>query len=255
MAGGFTTEVSHISENKSALDPLKVKSLKEACIQRLESMILSGELKIGVRLPPERVLAARLEISRPVLHEALVDLAAKGLVRIVPRHGIFINDYRRDGSCALLSSLLSYNNGAFDPQFTQSLLELRMNMEVDCARLAAEKRTQAQIVDLLGLLKSEDLADRGNVTALTEIDFDFHLTLAIISGNMVYPLIINSFKNVYTRLTRLFFNKYASTPVLDEVFRFHQEVVNAVRDSRPDIAGDRMTEMLEHGEKYLKGAL
>ena len=83
-----------IKEIPPTLDPLRVQSLKEACILRLESMILSGELKIGARLPSERDLAARLEISRPVLHEALVDLALKGLVRIVPRHGVFINDYR-----------------------------------------------------------------------------------------------------------------------------------------------------------------
>lgn len=254
MAGGITTSTLRIAQN-TILDPLKVQSLKEACIHRLESMILSGELKIGEQLPSERDLAARLEISRPVLHEALVDLAAKGLVRIVPRHGVFINDYRRDGSCALLSSLLSYNNGAFDPQFTRSLLELRMNMEVDCARLAAERCPIEQMDELVALLKLEELVNRKDVASLTELDFRFHLSLAIASANMVYPLIINSFKSVYTRLTSLFFKQYANTAVLDEVYHFHQDLVKAVRDSQPDIAADLMTEMLKHGEKYLKGVL
>ncbi len=144
MAGGFTT--TNKSDDISPLmDPLRVQSLKEACTLRLESMILSGELKIDARLPSERDLAARLEISRPVLHEALVDLALKGLVRIVPRHGVFINDYRRDGSCAILSSLLSYNNGEFDPQFTQSLFDMRIVIEVECARLAAQNHIVSKI--------------------------------------------------------------------------------------------------------------
>ena len=252
MAGGFTTR-SIIEEIPPLLDPLRVQSLKEACILRLESMILSGELKIGTRLPSERDLAARLEISRPVLHEALVDLALKGLVRINPRHGVFINDYRTDGSCAILSSLLSYNNGDFDPQFTQSLLDMRINMEVECARLAALNHTSGQIDLLKALLTSEMTIDRRNVGDLTELDFKFHLFIAISSGNMVYPLIINSFKGVYTRLTNQFFNKYANTRIVDEVFQYHRDLVEAIQASKPDTAAKTMHDMLKHGEKHLKG--
>lgn len=74
------------------MEPIQVQSLKAACVQRLEELILSGEWQIGMRLPSERDLAAHLNISRPVLHETLVDLAAKGLVTIEPRRGVFIND-------------------------------------------------------------------------------------------------------------------------------------------------------------------
>ena len=235
------------------LDPLRVQSLKEACVLRLESMILSGELKIDARLPSERDLAARLEISRPVLHEALVDLALKGLVRIVPRHGVFVNDYRRDGSCAILSSLLSYNNGEFDPQFTQSLLDMRITMEVECARLAAQHHTPAQLDELKELLTSEVAVDRRDVGALTELDFKFHLFVAIASRNMVYPLIINSFKGVYTRLTNQFFKQYVNTPIIDDVLRYHQDLVKAIQVSQPGTAANTMYDMLKHGEKHLKG--
>ena len=69
------------------LKPLHVDSLKEACVKRLEELILSGELKVGVRLPSERDFAASLGVSRPVLHEALVDLSAKGFrMRLCPFH-------------------------------------------------------------------------------------------------------------------------------------------------------------------------
>jgi len=103
------------------LKPLHVDSLKEACVKRLEELILSGELKVGVRLPSERDFAASLGVSRPVLHEALVDLSAKGLVSILARRGVMVNDYRQSGSMAMLSTLLTYHNGKFDPQLTSSL--------------------------------------------------------------------------------------------------------------------------------------
>ena len=57
------------------LKPVKTESLKEACSGRLEDLILSGRLPIGQKLPSERELALQLCVSRPVAHEALVDLA------------------------------------------------------------------------------------------------------------------------------------------------------------------------------------
>ncbi len=101
------------------IEPLRVPSLKDAAITRLEELVLSGEWQAGTRLPSERDLAEQLGISRPVLHEALVDLAAKGLVRIEARRGVFINDFRTSGSLAILSSLLAYSNGQLDPTQAQ----------------------------------------------------------------------------------------------------------------------------------------
>jgi DNA-binding GntR family transcriptional regulator len=98
------------------IEPLNHQSLKEACIRRLEALILSGQFKIGERLPAERDLAAALNISRPALHEALLDLANKGLVEIVPRRGVYVSDFRVTGSLALLSSLFTYHEGVKQPE-------------------------------------------------------------------------------------------------------------------------------------------
>jgi GntR family negative regulator for fad regulon and positive regulator of fabA len=148
---------------------------------------------------------------------------------------------------------LSYNNGEFDPQFTQSLLDMRINMEVECARLAAQHHTPSQLSELNELLKKEAVIDRRDVEVLTELDFKFHLLIAIASGNMVYPLIINSFKGVYTRLTNQFFKRYINSAIVEDVLRYHQELVKTIQASLPDIAASTMYEMLKHGEKHLKG--
>ncbi len=121
------------------VEPIEVKSLKDAVVQKLESWILSGELKIGEKLPSERILATKMKISRPVLHEALVNLAAKGLVRIEARRGVYINDYRLHGSCALLSSLLNFQQVELDLKFQSSLIEMRMLIETETSELAAQR--------------------------------------------------------------------------------------------------------------------
>jgi DNA-binding FadR family transcriptional regulator len=235
------------------IQPLNHLSLKALCVRRLEGLILSGQLRIGERLPAERYLAARLEISRPVLHEALVDLAAKGLVRIVPRRGVFVSDYRTTGSPALLESLLALREGSLDPAFTQSLLDMRLLVETETARLAAVNRTPENIQRLAEILRAETAASTEDSAALTDLDFAFHLEIALASANQVYPLILNSFKGVYTHLTGTFFRRLAGSPVVAEVHAFHHQLLEAVERRDSAAAAAVMTEMLRHGERYLKG--
>ena len=127
------------------LEPISTPSLKEVFITRFEELILSGRIAVGQRLPSERELALQLGVSRPVVHEGLVELAAKGLVTMVPRVGTVINDYRREGSLALLTSLVQYQEGEIEPVLLESLLEMRLLFEVDAARLAAAARTPDQL--------------------------------------------------------------------------------------------------------------
>ena len=235
------------------IEPIQVQSLKEACVARLEQMILSGELKIGERLPSERDFASQLNVSRPVLHQALVDLEAKGLVQIIPRRGVFISDFRRDGSLALLSSLLSYHNGSLAPDFSQSMLDMRLLLETETARLAAQNRTDQHLAEFRTILEQELEAANSDPQTLTDLDFSFHLAISIAAGNLVYPLIINSFKGVYTSLTGEFFRKYVNSRVVEEVHQYHRKLVDAFTKQEQESAVQTMIEMLKHGESYLKG--
>lgn len=234
-----------------SLKPLQVESLKDACITRMEELILSGELKAGERLPAERDLSNRLGVSRPVLHEALVDLAAKGLVSILPRRGVVVNDYRQSGSMAILSSLLNYQNGQFDPQFTESLFAMRLLIEKETARLAAANVDTEQVDKLNSLLSKEASLDRSDLATLVKLDFDFHIQVALASKNHIYPLILNSFVSVYTHFTTDFFERCRFTPILDEVFTYHRELVNAVEQHQSQKAMEVMASLLEHGKAHL----
>jgi len=236
-----------------SIQPLQVNSLTGACITRLEELVLSGELRPGERLPAERDLAARLGVSRPVLHEALVDLAAKGLVTILPRRGVIVNDYRKSGSTAILSSLLSFHQGSLDTHFVLSLFEMRFLVETETARLAALRASQEEIDVLHSLLAAEDKVDRDDIQALTDLDFEFHLQISLASANLVYPLILNSFKNVYIHFTEPFFKQARQTGQIEVVFEFHRRLVEAIAAQQPQQAAEIMSAMLIHGEEPFKG--
>lgn len=56
---------------------LNAPSLKELFIQELETMILSGRLMVGEKLPPERELAESMQVSRAVVNSGITELAEK----------------------------------------------------------------------------------------------------------------------------------------------------------------------------------
>mgnify|MGYP000848891715 CR=1 FL=1 len=232
------------------IEPVEVQSLKDACITRLEGLILSGEIKIGQRLPPERDLAEMLNVSRPVVHESLVEMEARGLVNIAPRKGVFVNDFRTFGSVALLESLLAFQNGQIDTGFREDLCEFRLLLECETALQAARHSSAEQLASLEEILRAEQETLPGEVKALTELDFKFHHGVALASGNMVYPLIISSFKSVYTHLTGLFFS-HNPPEIHRRVFQFHTDLISAIRCRDETSAAACMNAMLIHGAQNL----
>ncbi|WDP91977.1 MAG: FadR family transcriptional regulator [Desulfobacter sp.] len=229
-------------------EPVKTDSLKEVCVKRFEEMILSGKLSPGQKLPPERELALQLGVSRPVIHKALLDIASKGLVSLKPRIGTIVNDYRKDGSLALLNSLVNYHHGRLESKLLESLLDMRVLFEIENARLAARNRTDAQALEIRQLVREERKTAIADTRRLAELDFEFHLLIAISTANMGYPLLLNSFKQVYTNLTGTFFSRPEEYPV---VLGFHRELAASVEVRDEDRAARVMGRLLDHGRTVL----
>lgn len=234
------------------LKPLKAESLKEVFISRFEDLILTGRLAIGQKLPPERELALQLGVSRPVVHEGLVELATKGLVTLRPRAGAVVSDYRREGSLAVLESLVNFRRRGLDPALLESLIRVRAVVENETARLAAANRTEDHLETFRRILRAEEGASLRDIEHISGLDFEFHLTIAVASGNLVYPLLINSFKPVYLNFTSLFFSDARAIP---ETFGFHRRLLSAIDVKNPAGAAEVMTEMLARGEQRLKELL
>lgn len=231
------------------LAPLQSPSLKDIFIERFEELILSGQLKIGEKLPSERELALRLGVSRPVVHKGLVDLEAKGLVTLMPRVGAVVNDYRREGSLALLTSLVSYQKGRLEPDLQTSLLDVRRLFEVETARLAALHREEAH-VNALQLIVEEEMQTRSqDMARIAALDFRFHHLLSLASGNQIYPLLINSFKQVYLNLAMQFFE---DPTVVQTVHAFHRLMLKAIENRDDAAAVSVMQRLLAHGADRLQ---
>ncbi|MRR35247.1 FadR family transcriptional regulator [bacterium] len=233
---------------KEMMQPLKATSLKEVFITRFEDLILTGRLAMGQKLPPERELALQLGVSRPVVHEGLLDLAVKGLVTMKPRLGTIVNDYRREGSLAILESLIRFTKGDLSPDLLKSLLDIRALVEIETSRLAAMNRTDEQMEAFRDLLSREKAIGHSDINEITQLDFAFHHLIALASGNIVYPLLLNSFKPVYTAMTSIFFSDPDIIPV---TISFHERLERAIDKGKAKDAVAIMTEVLAHGEDHL----
>lgn len=226
------------------LAPLRSVSLRDVFVQRFEQLILSGTLPVGHQFPPERALAQQLGVSRPVVHDGLVDLAARGLVTTRPRVGTVVNDFRREGSLALLTSLL----GQGDPLLIRSLLDVRMLMESETARLAAIERTDADLEGLRAVLRQEEEFASLSIEEVVAVDFEFHHRVALASGNAVYAMFVKSLEPAHAGLASHFF---AAIGDAAPVFAGHRELFKAIKNQEPDLARQLMQELLDHGEQVV----
>lgn len=185
---------------------LSSPSLKELFVQQLQRMILSGELPVGAQLPPERVLAEQMQVSRTVVNSGLSELSEQGFLEIRPRQGTYVADYRRRGNLSTLVAIMQYKGGILGRDEIRSILEVRRALE----HLAAERAilyASDEALEQLGNALAQ-LAAASNASEAAEAAFFFQHELALVSGNSIVPLIYSSFKPPVIALWIRFCNLY-----------------------------------------------
>lgn len=167
-------------------------SLTDLFVQQIENMILSGELSVGEKLPSARELSTKMGVSRPVISAGIVELEKLGFVEVHPRQGVFVCDYRRRGTMETLVAIMRYNSGALRKNEVRSLFETRDAMECLCMKLVIEKASITDLEALSPIL--DELRESSDIETAAELVFSFHHELAVLSGNVLMPLLYHSFK-------------------------------------------------------------
>ena len=178
-------------------------SLKERAVRELENKILSGELQPGERLPPEREIAAAMGISRSLINLCILELENRGFVRIVPRHGTFVNDFKKQGTPQMLLSLMNYDIDKMDWTLFDNMMDTRCLLEYECTRLAIKNATDE---DLRSIEKALQVMEKHeDMDSFIEGNFAFHHALISASGNALYAMIFNSFSNAIHFFFKIYF--------------------------------------------------
>lgn len=165
----------------------------------LVDAILSGTAPVGSQLPGDRELAQQFGVARPVVREALQNLAHAGWVTVSQRKATVVNDYWSNGTLDILSSIAK-SSEKFPPELVLQLLEIRAELAPDYAAKAIENDS-AQVIACLA--KARKLGTNG--AAFARFDWELHRLLSLLSGNRIYPLILNSFASLYFKMRGLYF--------------------------------------------------
>ena len=170
--------------------PIPRLSVPDRVFDRLRQAILSGAYRPGERLPPQRALAAELEVNMASVREALGRLEQLRLVEV--RHGdaTRVLDWRRSGG---LEALVLH--GSVDPALMRDLFEARLLLLVEAARLAAERRSEEQAATLVELARAVAVAEEDHTALLA--DWAFMAALVEAAGNLIFQLILNSVRELY----------------------------------------------------------
>jgi GntR family transcriptional repressor for pyruvate dehydrogenase complex len=163
--------------------------------RRLLDLFTSGDIAPGTRLPPERQLAATLEVGRSAVREALAALEILGIVDVRPGSGTYL----RGSASDLLPQTLRWGLLIGD-RTTAELLELRSGLEIYVARLAAA-RADAKAIAALTRTLDAMRESRDDFAAFAAADSRFHRVLseAAANGTIVDMLhVVRSLLQVYS---------------------------------------------------------
>lgn len=181
-------------------------SLKELFVQQIEHLILSGQLKIGEKLPSERQLAEMMKVSRAVVNNGIAELEENGFLLVKPRSGTYVADYRRYGNLNTLMAIMKYNGGQIRNEEIRSIFEVRLALDTLVARLCIDRISDEEI-DVLQR-KVEAIKNAKTISEATQEAFDFQHQFALCSGNTLIPLIFQSFKTPISTLWQRFCELY-----------------------------------------------
>ncbi len=192
---------------------LSAPSLKELFIRQIRENILSGQLSVGTRLPPEREIAQQMQVSRAVVNGGFAELERQGFLEIRPRQGAFVADYGRSGNISTLNAIMEYHSETLGRAEIRSILEVRRALEHLATDAAIETATDDDMDHLQRLVANVGAA--GAVNETIEATFAFHHELAAVGSNSILPLIYISFKPVVTQLWLQFCRRYGTDALYD----------------------------------------
>ena len=224
---------------------LNTPTLKETCTQAIVSKIISGELKPGDRLPPERELAAMLGVSRSSVNQSVLELESMGFLSIRPRRGTVVCDYRKHPTPQSLAVLMRYDSVELDHSIFSDMMDFRLLIETECARLACANVRETTFAEMSACI---DALERGDDPS--DVLYQFHYLLTQASGNSVYSMFFRAFEPVIRALLRQHYSIKAEDA--REAVTLHRALLEAVRVKDETNAVRLVREILLQGAAVLE---
>lgn len=208
------------------------KKIQNYIISKIRDHINYKNLEPGDKLPSERMLSEKFEVSRSNIREAIQKLEFYGLLKSRPQSGTFVANIGVIALNGMIDDILSLE----DPDF-KSLVETRILLELKTVRLAALRRTDEDLKRLKDAMDAYEVKVLNGKDAVEE-DLLFHLAIAKASGNStmetfmlkITPEIITNFEKHHVCSEN---QKYIA---IDD----HKAIYKAIKNQDPKEAKQKM---------------
>ncbi|MGE4271670.1 MAG: FadR/GntR family transcriptional regulator [Desulfitobacterium sp.] len=228
------------------LKPIKTKKIYEEIIEQIRLLVVKGELKPGDRLPSERDLASRLNVSRASVREALSALEMMGLLEIRSGEGTFMKKINLDSVVTPLAWVLS-----MEKDTVLELIEVRKLLEGQTVVLAAQRAESEDLRELEDALKAmydDLLADQLG----EEADIRFHYAVARAGKNKILLRLMNAISDTMQqslKASRVRLYEWNESP--DRLYKEHVQILEAIRSKDDEGAKKAMLGHLDGVEVRL----
>ncbi len=220
---------------------IQSSALIESVEQQLMAKIFSGELKPGDRLPTERELAEQFDISRSSVHQAIMALESQGLLSVRPRHGILINDFRKNPTPQSLETLMSYSSLELEYSLFSDMMDTRVWLETECARRACTHIYDSTLQEMKAMVEQmeQDNAD------LTDLIYRFHHKLTVASGNSMYSMIFRAFEPVLRNMIHYHYSVRGND--LTTATQMRRRLLDAIEAKEEETAAALVKQIITQG--------
>jgi GntR family transcriptional repressor for pyruvate dehydrogenase complex len=209
--------------------PIKSSKLSDEVYNQIVSLISSGKLKPGDKIPSERDLAADLKISRQSVREALSRSEIMGLIEVRQGEGSFILPSINKSLKPPLSIILEK-----EAERIFEFIEIRKLIEGWCAEKAANEATIEDLKNMEDILaKMKKVASKDK--QWEELDLELHLSFAKATHNVIAVHVMEALKANF----KPFFQFAKSMPRserIDALWQHHFEIFTAIKRGKPRAA-------------------
>jgi GntR family transcriptional regulator, transcriptional repressor for pyruvate dehydrogenase complex len=228
--------------------PVTPEKLSTAVTRQIEKLILRGILRPGERLPSERELSDRLQVSRPSLREAIADLSERGLLTSRAGAGVYVTDVIGSAfSEALIQLFANHDEAVFD------YLSFRRDMEGLAAERAARlgSDTDLKVIQMV-FDRMEAAHQKRNPADEAALDAEFHLSIIEASHNVIMLHMMRSMyqllrEGVFYNRQIMFRQRTTRITLLDQ----HRVINDALQARDPEAARKAVEDHLNYVESCL----
>lgn len=220
--------------NLETLQKIEGLGLQKTIISKIGDLINHKNLEPGDKLPSERMLSEKFQVTRSSVREAIQKLEFFGLLNSIPQSGTFVANIGVIAMNGMIEDILRLE----DPDF-KSLVETRILLELKTVRLASLRRTEEDLIKMKEALDAYETKVLKGEDAVQE-DLLFHLAIAKACKNAT----MNTFMLIITPEIITNFEKYhvcdkgLATRGIDE----HRAIYEAIEKQDPVLAKQKMKE-------------